>query len=69
MSFSFVTDNTKLKYDRPWEEMFPYCNNCGGITANREGICTGCLDGVPWDLNRTTWLTDVITDQWEIDGS
>lgn len=67
MSFSFVTDNTKLRYNRPWEEMFPYCVKCGIISSNRGGVCTGCLDGVPWSVERTTWLTDVITEQWCVD--
>lgn len=64
MSFSFVIDNTKLKYPKPWSKYFPYCEKCGIITANMKGVCTGCLNGVPWDIQRTTKLTEVITEVW-----
>ncbi|RJQ26412.1 hypothetical protein C4577_03610 [Candidatus Parcubacteria bacterium] len=69
MSFSFITDNTKLKYNKLWSPDFPYCNNCGIITACSRGICTGCQDSVPWDLERTTRLTDIITKDWDIEES
>jgi hypothetical protein len=65
MKFSFVQDHTNLKYSHPWEELFPYCNHCGTMTSNRKGVCTGCLTGVPWDLTRTTRLTNIILDDME----
>lgn len=60
-----IQDLTHLKYYKPWSPSFPYCNRCGIISSNRGGICSGCLDGCPWDLGRTLWLTDVITEGWE----
>lgn len=61
----FVVDHTNLKYNKPWSVDFPFCS-CGTITANSLGTCTGCLTGVPWNLERTTVLTQKITEEWEI---
>lgn len=63
---NFKIDNTHLRYKKDWTPDFPYCTRCGTITAAIKGICCGCLTGVPWDIDRTSVITDKILEDESI---